>query len=77
MTAFDYDSQTWLTGEPARQTLLKQLRMELAILQGPRAADFLGFRAGHGLERELPAAIARCKESIERLTWYEVASTAP
>ena len=48
MTAYDYDRQTWVTGEPARLLLIAQDEETLACLSGPDAARYLAFTRRRG-----------------------------
>ena len=43
MTAYDYENQRWVTGEPARQVRRKQLEAEIAALEADTAEKYLRF----------------------------------
>jgi hypothetical protein len=67
VTAFDYDKQVWVQGEPARTLRIRQLTDEIQLLTGPRAAEYVRFmrltitpdEAAATLKRELDGLLAR------------------
>lgn len=60
--AYDYQAQRWITGEPARQLLLKQQQETLDVLQSAAGADYARF-TGVGQA----AAIESAKRAIAEL----------
>lgn len=65
-TAFDYDKQEWLTGEPARLLKIKQWRQELVLLESDGGQRYLDSVRKRNTPRVLVAdAIARNKQFIQ------------
>jgi hypothetical protein len=68
ITAFDYDKQQWLDGEPARLLRLKQLRKELETLSGPRGQKFFDqTKQNHRGLRTIGESIRACELQIAEL----------
>lgn len=62
MPAYDYDNQTWVEGDRAINVRRQQLTEELALLSGPRGADYLRW-CGRG--ERLQDAITACRTALE------------
>ncbi len=60
-TAYDYERQCWVTGEAGVRVHREHLRDELALLQGPRGAEYLRFT---GSPWTLEQAIANIKRQL-------------
>lgn len=41
--AYDYNAQAWITGPEAVTLRRRQLREELALLEGPQGSDYFAF----------------------------------
>ena len=68
-TAFDYDAQVWVTGEPARLLLVEQSREHLKLLQSEGGSDyFFGTTGGSPGPKVLEAAISEAKRVLADFT---------
>ena len=64
-TAFDYEKQIWLKGEPARLLKIKQWQQEIELLESDRGQLYLDSVRKRNHPRVLVAdAIARIKQFI-------------
>lgn len=59
MNAFDYEKQEWVDGDDAAPLRQAQLSEELAILNSPRAAEYLRFTGSRKTVEEARAACRR------------------
>lgn len=60
MTAFDYNTQKWVTGPEAKTLRAEQLKQEIALLESARGSEYLVF-LGLGTTETLPSAIAKAR----------------
>jgi hypothetical protein len=64
MNAYDYQSQQWIEGEPARELLISQLRDEIELLssaEGERYARMINGRKDDLLKRRQAELEEMCR----------------
>ena len=49
MTAYDYQTQEWVSGARGTKLRLEQLREELSIVRGPKGEEYVKFMGTKGL----------------------------
>ncbi len=62
MTSFDYETQTWLTGEACRLNELNLQQQRLAVLTGPRSDAYV-----RSIGSTLRAELDNCRLAISEL----------
>ena len=75
MATYNYNTQEWETGQEADRVRLEQLREELAIIEGPKGADYLAFTGSTEttdvVASRIRAEILSFKYNDERRMWEE------
>jgi nucleoid-associated protein YejK len=67
VTAYDYDTQQWVKGEPARLLKIRQCLETLGLLEGPNGDAFHRFTRERGVRSTLAEAIAAGRAEVAKL----------